>query len=77
MPSFLTAALYKFIELPDYAQLQAPLLACCQANGVKGTLLLAAEGINGTIAGLESGVGSVLAWLRSDERLAGLKHKES
>ena len=77
MPSFLTAALYKFIELPDYAELQAPLLACCQANGVKGTLLLAAEGINGTIAGLESGVRAVLAWLRSDVRLAGLKHKES
>ena len=34
MPHFLTAALYKFVELPDYAALQAPLLACCEANGV-------------------------------------------
>jgi len=77
MPSFLTAALYKFVELPDYAALQAPLLACCKAHGVKGTLLLAAEGINGTIAGPESGVRVVLAWLHSDVRLAALEHKES
>ena len=77
MPTFLTAALYKFVELPDYAALQAPLLACCEAHGVKGTLLLAAEGINGTIAGLGPGVRAVLAWLRSDARLAGLEHKEA
>jgi UPF0176 protein len=77
MPSFLTAALYKFVELPDYAQLQPPLLACCEAQGVKGTLLLAPEGINGTIAGPEAGVRAVLAWLRSDARLAALEHKES
>ena len=72
---FLTAALYKFVELPDYAALQAPLLACCEANGVKGTLLLAAEGINGTIAGSEAGVLAVLAYLRRDPRLAALTHK--
>lgn len=74
---FLTAALYKFVELPDHAALQAPLLACCEANGVKGTLLLAAEGINGTIAGPEAGVHAVLAYLRSDPRLAALTHKEA
>ncbi len=75
--TFLTAALYKFVELPDFAELQAPLLACCEANGVKGTLLLAAEGINGTIAGPEEGVRAVLAWLHSDTRLAALEHKEA
>ena len=75
--TFLTAALYKFVELPDFAALQAPLLACCEANGVKGTLLLASEGINGTIAGLPEGVHAVLAWLRADPRLAALEHKEA
>ncbi len=74
---FLTAALYKFVELPDHASLQAPLLACCETHGVKGTLLLAAEGINGTISGPEAGVRTVLAWLRSDARLAALEHKEA
>jgi len=74
---FLTAALYKFVELPDHAKLQAPLLAVCEAHGVKGTLLVAAEGINGTIAGRPDDVHAVLAYLRSDVRLSTLEHKES
>ena len=74
---FLTAALYKFVDLPDFADLQAPLQACCEANAVKGTLILAQEGINGTIAGPEDGVRAVLAFLRADRRLASLAHKES
>ena len=77
MPRFLTAALYKFVELPDFAALQPPLLACCEAHGVKGTLLLAPEGINGTIAGPAVGVHAVLAFLRADPRLAALEHKEA
>ncbi|MCB2006685.1 MAG: rhodanese-related sulfurtransferase [Rhodoferax sp.] len=77
MSRYLTAALYKFVELPDYAGWQAPLLALCREHGVKGTLLLAAEGINGTIAGLPQGVRAVLQWLRSDARMADLEHKES
>ncbi|MBC7649602.1 MAG: rhodanese-related sulfurtransferase [Vitreoscilla sp.] len=74
---FLTAALYKFVELPDFAAMQATLLAVCEAHGIKGTLLLAPEGINGTIAGLADDVKAVLAYLRSDARLATLEHKES
>ncbi len=77
MPRFLTAALYKFVELPDFAELQAPLLDLCRQHGVKGTLLLASEGINGTIAGAPADVGAVLAWLRSDSRFSDLEHKES
>lgn len=74
---FLTAALYKFVTLPDYAELQAPLLAVCEENRIKGTLLLAGEGINGTISGEPQAIHAVLAWLRSDPRLADLEHKES
>ena len=74
---FLTAALYKFVELLDHIALQAPLLAMCEAHELKGTLLLAAEGINGTIAGLPDDVYAVLAYLRRDPRLAALEHKES
>jgi UPF0176 protein len=77
MARYLTAALYKFVSLPDAAQLRAPLLAECERHAVKGTLLLAAEGINGTIAGPEQGVRAVLAWLRADPRLATLEHKEA
>lgn len=76
-PRFLTAALYRFVDLPDFADLREPLLACCEAHGVKGTLLLAREGINGTIAGTEAGVLAVLAHLHADPRLADLPHKAS
>lgn len=77
MTYFLTAALYKFVELSDFAQLRSPILVCCNENKVKGTILLAEEGINGTIAGSPEGVYAVLAFLRRDPRLADLTHKES
>ena len=35
------------------------------------------EGINGTISGPRAGVDTVLGWLKQDERLAALEHKES
>jgi UPF0176 protein len=76
-PRYLTAALYKFVDLPDFEALREPLQACCEAQQVKGTLLLASEGINGTIAGMEQGVRAVLAHLRADPRLATLQHKEA
>ena len=77
MTEFLIAAFYKFVELPDFAELKAPLLACCEANEVKGTILLASEGINSTIAGPAAGVHAVLASLRRDPRLVDLQHKEA
>ena len=77
MAEVLVAALYKFVPLPDFAEMRAPLRAVCEATGSRGTLLLAAEGINGTIAGSPEGVETVLTWLRSDPRLADLEHKES
>ena len=75
--AFLTAAFYRFVVLDDIAQLRPRLLAQCQAQQVKGNVLLAPEGINGTIAGPEAGVRAVLAWLRADARLAPLVHKEA
>jgi UPF0176 protein len=77
MKEFLVAALYKFVSLPDCQDMRERLQAFCDQHGVKGTLLLAHEGINGTIAGTHDGIKSVLAYLRSDPRLATLEHKES
>lgn len=71
------AALYHFTRLDDFADLQPTLKALCESLHVHGTLLLAREGINGTISGTRSAVDQVLAWLRSDSRLATLEHKES
>jgi UPF0176 protein len=68
----LVAAFYRFADLHDCADLQAPLLARCEALGVRGVVILAAEGVNGTIAGAESDVEAVLDFLRADARLAGI-----
>jgi UPF0176 protein len=77
MPKVIVAALYQFVTLEDYRDMREPLLACCLANQVKGSLLLAQEGINGTIAGSQQGIDAVLAYLRADPRLAGLDSKQS
>lgn len=77
MDDFLVAALYRFIALPDYRELQRPLLDTCRAHQVCGTLLLAPEGINGTIAGSDTGVRAVVAFLREDSRFQNLEIKQS
>jgi UPF0176 protein len=77
MTKVIVAALYKFVALEDFHQLREPLLDRCVAAGTRGTLLLAREGINGTIAGSREAIDEVLAYLRSDARLADLEHKES
>ncbi len=71
------AAFYHFATLEDYQDLQAPLLEKCLGENLMGTLLLAEEGINGTIAGSPEGISNVLAYIRSDPRLANLVHKDS
>ncbi|BAU08441.1 rhodanese domain-containing protein [Fischerella sp. NIES-3754] len=75
--TLVVATFYKFVKLPDYVEIQQPLLSYCQAQGIKGTILLAEEGINGTIAGSREAIDSLLSFLRSDSRLADLEHKES
>ena len=81
MSKYLTAALYKFVSLPDFKALQAPILAACTIHNIKGTLLLAEEGINGTIAALPDDIHALLNYLRTDSlfqnRFADLEHKES
>jgi len=59
---YLTAAFYKFVDLPDFAERRPALLAFCEAHHVKGLILLAREGINSTIAGAPDDVHAVLAF---------------
>jgi UPF0176 protein len=75
--SQVVATFYKFVRLPDFAEKRDSLLSYCEAQGIRGTILLAAEGINGTIAGSRKAIDSVLSFLRSDPRLVDLEHKES
>lgn len=71
------AALYRFTPFEDVAALREPLAAVCDAQGVKGTLLLAREGINGTIAGSDGGIEHVLSHIRALPGCAALDVKES
>jgi len=73
----IVATFYKFVSLPNVAEIQEPLLFYCLAHNVKGTILLAPEGINGTIAATRDGIDAVLAFLCADPRFTDLEYKES
>jgi UPF0176 protein len=77
MTQIVVCALYKFATLEDFESMRQPLHDVMEAQGVRGTLLLAREGVNGTVAGSRQGIDAVLTWLRADARLADLSHKES
>jgi len=77
MSNTVVCALYRFVELLNYEEIQTPLLNILNANQVKGTLLLASEGINGTIAGEQEGIDNVLNWLKSNPCLTNLTAKFS
>ena len=70
-------ALYHFVNIDDDQALQQSLLSLLKDNGVKGTLLVAAEGINGTVAGTSKGIKSLQAFLASDGRFDGIVYKLS
>ena len=73
----IVAALYQFTSFADPAAIRGPLLATCEAHGVRGTLLLAPEGINGTIAGSREGIDAALAHIRVLPGCTDLDWKES
>lgn len=75
--NIIIAALYQFVALPDYIQLKPRLLDFCQAQNLRGTLLLASEGINGTVAGSRQAVDALLTFLHQDGRFDNLEYKES
>lgn len=59
------AALYKFTPFADCDAIRRALEALCEAQGIRGTLLIAREGINGTIAGGDAAIDAVLAHIRA------------
>ena len=56
MGNCVVTALYKFVRLEDFKQMQKPLLQVMIAHEIKGTILLAKEGINGTVAGSRAAI---------------------
>ena len=77
MTRICVAAFYHFAKLDDFAEYKNLLLDKCNSLDLLGTILLANEGINGTISGSASSISDILSFIRSDERLKNLVHKES
>jgi UPF0176 protein len=75
--SFEVNAFYQFARLPSYQELQKPVQALCDANAIKGIILLADEGINGTIAGSPEAMELVREQLHRLTGLSNIEHKTS
>lgn len=71
------AALYHFAAVDDPAAMKPQILEQAEANGLKGTILLAQEGINGTIAGSPVGIDAMISFLRTIPQFSGLEVKYS
>ena len=63
--------MYRFVRLPDAAELRGPLQQRLREAGLCGTLLLADEGINGTIAGPEAALRDFVDHLQNDPAYRG------
>ena len=74
---FLVCALYKFVSLPDFEEMRAPLKQKLESLSIKGTILLAQEGLNGTISGTQSSIDDLLIYLNDDARIDPISFKLS
>ena len=78
---FLTVAFYHFVTLDKKNNIQEHVYNFCEANNIKGTILLADEGINGTISGKEKNIRDFLIFIKKEGLFNGvfskLEHKES
>ena len=78
MPSeVINLSCYKFAALDRLEERRHDLLALCRAQGLKGTILLAAEGINFFLAGPRESLAVVVDHIRTFPGLADLRPKES
>jgi UPF0176 protein len=77
MHRFLNIAAYRFVPLPDAAELRARLRESAMTHQLRGTILLAGEGINLVLAGEEAALRAWLKLLQADPRFAAMPVKES
>jgi UPF0176 protein len=75
--TILNISSYKFVPLPDCAELRDTLAQRAGALQLKGTILLATEGVNLFMAGAPEAVRGFVDQLRQDARFADLAPKES
>lgn len=68
---------YKYVNLPDAAELVPRHKEKCRELGLTGRIIIAQEGINGTVEGTKSATNLYQEYLQSDSRFAGIKFKVS
>lgn len=66
---------YKYVEIEDVDKLRKELLQFCNANGLKGKILLSKEGINGNLTGDENQTQVFMDHIVKDDRFADLQFK--
>ena len=77
MPSILNIAAYRFVAVADPVALRRAIAERAEADGLKGTVLVAPEGINLFLAGVPGSVRAFMRWLRAEPLFVGLHAKES
>ena len=75
--SYTIHSFYKFFPFPDYKDWKASLLAQMDADGMRGSILLAEEGLNATVSGTDAALKRLHAALRSIPRLGEMSVKTS
>jgi len=68
---------YRFVDMPDYQQMRAPLRRFCNARAIKGTILLSHEGINIFLSAARKDIDAFVEHIQEDERFANLTVKYS
>lgn len=77
MPEITNIAAYQFAPLTNLQEQRGSLRTFCQAQGLKGTILLSTEGINLFVAGEATAIDRLLGKLRAIPGLEGLRAKIS
>ncbi len=77
MDSVVNIAGYRFVDLPDSADIREPLLKRCLKLDLKGSILLSQNGINIFLAGTQLSIDAFLQYLELDERFIGINLKIS
>ena len=75
MNTTLNISAYKFVVLPDAAELRVTLLERALGLQLKGTILLAEEGINLFLAGPAEAVRGFVTQLQADARFCDVSPK--
>jgi len=73
----LNIAAYRFVTIAEPSAVVARVRELCEAQALKGTVLVAPEGINIFLAGEPAGIHGFLQQLGEDERFAGMQVKFS